>query len=61
MPSDQGKPPSPSTDDELGIAWWNALSEKERAYWMHLAGDTGRAVDAWRAFKRADYGDYYHA
>jgi hypothetical protein len=52
MTSDQGKPPSPSTDDELGIAWWNALSNKERKYWMHLAGDTGRAVDAWRAFKR---------
>ena len=43
--------PKPSPDDLTGMAWWNALTEKERRYWMRLAGDTGRAVDAWRAYK----------
>jgi hypothetical protein len=47
-------PPSqPMTrDDELGMAWWNALNEQERAKWSRLAGNTGRVVDAWEAFKR---------
>lgn len=40
-------------DDELGIAWWNALSERDRARWSRKAGNTGRAKDAWEAFKRA--------
>ena len=44
---------SPSTDDLKGIAWWNALTEKARGYWMRIAGNTGRAVDAWVAFKLA--------
>jgi hypothetical protein len=47
-------PPSqPITrDDELGMAWWNALTKQERARWSEIAGNTGRAVDAWEAFKR---------
>jgi hypothetical protein len=45
--------PKPSTDDQIGMEWWNSLSEKDRRRWMRLAGDTGRAVDAWRAFKGA--------
>jgi hypothetical protein len=40
-----------SGDDEAGMAWWNGLSERERAKWSALAGNTGRAVDAWKAFK----------
>jgi hypothetical protein len=40
-------------DDEAGMAWWNALTEQERANWSAIAGDTGRAKDAWEAFKRA--------
>lgn len=39
-------------DDERGMAWWNDLSDRERAKWMALAGNTGRAVDAWETFKR---------
>jgi hypothetical protein len=39
-----------ATDDELGMAWWNALSERERAHWAAAAG-TGRAKDAWELFK----------
>jgi hypothetical protein len=42
-----------SADDELGIAWWNGLSERERARWSREAGNTGRAKDAWEAFKRS--------
>jgi hypothetical protein len=38
------------TDDEVGMAWWNGLSEPDRARWAALAG-TGRAVDAWTLFK----------
>jgi hypothetical protein len=43
-------PGPPMTDDELGMAWWNALTEQERAHWSRLAG-TGRAKDAWELFK----------
>jgi hypothetical protein len=41
------------TDDELGMAWWNSLSERERVQWSEKAGNTGRAKDAWSAFKAA--------
>ena len=40
-------------DDELGVAWWNALTKQERAKWSAIAGNTGRVKDAWEAFKRA--------
>ena len=39
-------------DDELGMAWWNGLTEQERAKWSAIAGNTGRVRDAWEAFKR---------
>jgi hypothetical protein len=42
-----------SGDDEAGMAWWNALTERERAKWSAMSGNTGRAIDAWQAFKRA--------
>jgi hypothetical protein len=42
---------SAATDDEIGMAWWNALTPRERVRWMAVAGNTGRAVDAWEAFK----------
>jgi hypothetical protein len=41
-------------DDAMGMAWWNNLTPKERREWMRRAGDTGRAVDAWEAFKKGD-------
>ena len=43
----------PGADDELGMAWWNALTEQERARWSTVAGKTGRPKDAWEAFKRS--------
>jgi hypothetical protein len=44
------------TDDELGMAWWNALREQDRARWAKLAG-TGRAKDAWELFKATPKAD----
>src|SRR5260370_33561818 len=38
-------------DDDAGMAWWNALTEPERDEWMRRAGNTGRAKDAWEAYK----------
>src|ERR1700675_4031374 len=46
-------PGQPMTrDDELGMAWWNRLNERERARWSAIAGNTGRVKDAWETFKR---------
>jgi hypothetical protein len=39
-----------TSDDELGIKWWNSLTEQDRIKWSRLAG-TGRAKDAWEVFK----------
>jgi hypothetical protein len=41
---------STQSDDDLGVAWWNNLTEPKRAHWARLAG-TGRANDAWEVFK----------
>jgi hypothetical protein len=41
-----------ASDAELGMAWWNSLTERERAHWASLAG-TGRVVDAWELFKKS--------
>jgi hypothetical protein len=43
-------------DDELGMTWWNHLDEAARRYWMARAGNTGRAKDAWEAFKTSQRG-----
>lgn len=40
-----------TADDQVGMIWWNALTEAERAYWLKRA-ESARAVDAWRAYKR---------
>jgi hypothetical protein len=40
------------TDDERsGMAWWNALTEKQRAYWLREAA-TAIVAEAWTAYKR---------
>jgi hypothetical protein len=44
-----GKPAA--SDAETGLNWWNSLDDDQREYWMKVAGNTGRAVDAWYAFK----------
>lgn len=41
------------TDDELGMAWWNTATDRERAHWLAVA-DSARPVDAWRAFQRGE-------
>lgn len=38
-------------DDEIGMAWWNSLTEQARAEWSRAAGNTGRVKDAWETFK----------
>jgi hypothetical protein len=45
------------TDAETGMSWWNALTDHVRAEWMRRAGNTGRASDAWEAFKRQQAAD----
>lgn len=43
----------PTEDETAGMAWWNGLTDQERADWMERAGNTGVAADAWAAYKRA--------
>ena len=38
-------------DEAAGIAWWNRLTEAERAQWLAVAGSAVPA-DAWVAYKR---------
>jgi len=45
----------PANDDELGMIWWNWMTENERAYWCRVA-DSARPVDAWRAYQRGEDG-----
>ncbi|SAL86353.1 hypothetical protein AWB68_07998 [Caballeronia choica] len=42
----------PTEDESTGLQWWNRLQEHARRYWMERAGNTGRALDAWEAYKR---------
>jgi hypothetical protein len=43
----------PSADERAGMGWWNGLDEADRRHWMERSGNTGRACDAWAAYKRA--------
>jgi hypothetical protein len=38
---------------ELGMTWWNGLTERERREWMARAGNTGVAADAWAEFQKS--------
>jgi len=40
-----------TADDEIGMIWWNRLSERDRTEWSRAAGNTGVAADAWAAFR----------
>ncbi|EWS66581.1 hypothetical protein Y695_00174 [Hydrogenophaga sp. T4] len=42
----------PTVDEMMGIAWWNSLTEQDRARWMRAAENTGVVADAWAAFKK---------
>jgi len=46
----------PATLDEVrGIAWWNALAEPARAFWLARTNNC-TATEAWAAFKRGTHG-----
>ena len=40
-----------TNDERRGIAWWNALTLRERKDWLAVAKSAVPA-DAWEAFKR---------
>lgn len=40
-----------TTDEAAGIAWWNALAEADRAFWLRAAMSAVPA-DAWAYYKR---------
>ena len=42
---------SPTVSEQVGMAWWNRLTEAERAYWLRVAG-SAQPVDAYRAYSR---------
>jgi len=53
MPRTADAPPAEATPDEqAGLSWFNGLSTAACAYWLADAR-SARAVDAWRAYKRA--------
>ncbi|BCH04936.1 hypothetical protein MesoLj131b_69350 (plasmid) [Mesorhizobium sp. 131-2-5] len=52
MKTDHDREPTP--DEAVGMAWWNSLSEPDRAAWLTRAG-SARPADAWAAYKR--FGD----
>jgi hypothetical protein len=35
-----------TADEQLGIAWWNGLTEEQRAYWLREA-NTAIVAEAW--------------
>ena len=43
---------APTKDDLTGIAWWNAMTRPERAYWLERA-NTDMPKQAWEHYKRA--------
>ena len=42
----------PTSDEVMGTARWNNLTEQERARCMQEAGNTGVAAVAWAVFKK---------
>lgn len=42
----------PTADEQAGMDWWNALSERLRSYWLKEVGTAQASVaDAWQKFK----------
>jgi len=41
---------TPTADDLAGIAWWNACTERQRAYWLQVA-KTNTPRHAWDYYK----------
>ncbi|MFN9473241.1 hypothetical protein [Acidovorax sp.] len=40
----------PTLDEQMGMAWWNSLSDADRMKWATEAG-TGVVADAWSLFR----------
>ena len=47
--------PEINADARLGMAWWNALSEAKRAFWL-AAAQSAVPAEAWACFKRCGAG-----
>lgn len=45
---------TPNRDGVLGMAWWNNLSEVDRAMWCRRA-KTAVPAEAWAAFKQSGH------
>lgn len=43
----------PTADEQLGMDWWNGLTEERRAHWLKVA-DSAAPFAAWRAFRAAE-------
>ncbi|MGJ9420443.1 hypothetical protein ACHAC9_22205 [Massilia sp. CMS3.1] len=43
----------PTVDEQLGMDWWNSLTEKRRAHWLAKAGSAAPFA-AWQAFRAAE-------
>jgi hypothetical protein len=41
----------PNDDEKAGMAWWNALTEQERADWLRIA-DTAVPAVAWAVWQQ---------
>lgn len=51
LPDNQASGDGHHRDNVESIAWWNAMTEADRAASMKIAG-TGVLADAWAAYKR---------
>lgn len=40
-------------DPRQGMAWWNAMTEDDRSYWLHMT-DSARPADAYDVFLLAE-------
>jgi len=52
QPAGAGVFPIPQEDPEIGVTWWNSMTEQTRAYWLAIAASAVPA-DAWHAFRRS--------
>ncbi len=46
----------PTAEESAGMAWWNALTEGERANWLARA-DTAVPAEAWAECRRGQHPD----
>jgi hypothetical protein len=46
----------PTADEELGMKWWNALTEAQRGEWLRRA-NSATPADAWAAYRHSQTAD----